>query len=114
MSDCPWLAERLGNAPPELSAAISSALSSADDRASDRHDRPEDGEFVASQLIVAAERLLPRVVFHDCRERSGALDLLTLDALVTFAMEASAKSAAECEEAAHAILAAIGAAAGTG
>ena len=56
--------------------------------------------------------MLPRVMADGCEHRSGALDLLTLDALITYAMEASCGSAEDCEATASAMLDAIGEAAG--
>jgi hypothetical protein len=107
-----WLAEREPQPPKELSAAIADAMSQAEDRSAQRTNDRVDSDPPTDKLIVAAERLLPRVVLADCRERSGALDLLALDALLTYAMEAASKNAAECENTAKALLDAIGAASG--
>jgi hypothetical protein len=41
----------------------------------------------AAELLDAAERLLDRVLRTDCETRSSALDLLTVDALMTRALE---------------------------
>jgi hypothetical protein len=94
--------------PAELSASISKALSAGEERSVSR--RTPTGGIAAdrSQLLVAVERLLPRVTFAGCQQRSAALDLLTLDALITDAMEASCGSAGDCEGTAGAILSAIG------
>jgi hypothetical protein len=85
--------------PAELSAAIAVAMSHAEDT---------DGRYDASQLVIAVERLLPRVVLAGGEDRSSALDLLTLDALLTSAMEAASNDAAECEATATALLDALG------
>jgi len=105
-----WLAERNTQPPADLAAAIALAISNAEDRASRRRDEHSDTPSVTEHLIVAAERLLPRVVFAECQKRSGALDLLTLDSLITYAMESASSTQAECEAAATALLDAIGAA----
>jgi hypothetical protein len=94
--------------PAELSASISRALSAGDERSASRGRRAGETAFDGSQLVVAVERLLPRVTFADCQQRSAALDLLTLDALITYAMEASCESAGDCEHTAGTILSAIG------
>jgi hypothetical protein len=44
----------------------------------------------AAELLEAAERLLDRVLRTDCENRSSALDLLTVDALMTRAIEIAA------------------------
>jgi hypothetical protein len=41
----------------------------------------------AADLLEAAERLLDRVLRTDCESRAAALDLLTVDALMTQAVE---------------------------
>lgn len=108
MSAGGWLAEREPKPPAELFAAITAAVSHTDDRTAARKNDRSGGGLVSDQLIIAAERLLPRVVFSGCEQRSGALDLLTLDALLTYAMEASSDNRAHCEETATALLDAIG------
>jgi hypothetical protein len=96
----------VSHAPVELSASISKALSDDEERSAARSG-PADADFISSHLVFAARRLLPRVVATECAERSGALDLLTLDALITYAMEAAAQSPAQCESTANSLLAAI-------
>ena len=44
-------------------------------------------------ILTTAERLLERVLAGDCESRDSALDLLTVDALVTKAMEIAARDA---------------------
>jgi hypothetical protein len=69
-----WLA-RLEPVPPdELIAALRSALT----------ESTEDP--TAEELLSAAERLLDKVLRTGCDSRSSALDLLTVDALVTQAL----------------------------
>jgi hypothetical protein len=45
----------------------------------------------ASDLLGAAERLLDKVLRSECESRASALDLLTVDALMTRSMEEAAK-----------------------
>ena len=45
----------------------------------------------ADEMLTAAERLLDRVLDGKCESRDSALDLLTVDALVTRAMELAAR-----------------------
>ena len=69
-----WLA-RLDPAPPdELVVALRSALT----------ESAEDP--TAEELLGAAERLLDKVLRTGCESRSSAVDLLTVDALVTQAL----------------------------
>jgi hypothetical protein len=63
--------------PEELGAAMRRAL--------DDNSSPTAGE-----ALEAAERLLDRVLRTECENRSSALDLLTVDALMTQALEISA------------------------
>jgi hypothetical protein len=74
MTDTDWLS-RLEPAPPEeLATAMRNALSEA--------STPS-----AEDLLAAAEHALDRVLRTDCETRASALDLLTVDALVTHALE---------------------------
>lgn len=75
MTDPDWVA-RLDPAPPEdLATAIRNSL--------------EDGTQnpSAEDLLESAERLLDKVLRTDCETRSSALDLLTVDALMTHALQ---------------------------
>jgi hypothetical protein len=60
--------------PEELQAAMSRALGG--------EESP-----TALEVLDAAERLLDEVLRGDCEHRSSALDLLTVDALMTRALE---------------------------
>jgi hypothetical protein len=66
----------LGNPPPprELEAAMRSALN-------------DNQSPTPTEVLDAAERMLDNVLRTDCETRSSALDLLTVDALMTWAME---------------------------
>jgi hypothetical protein len=69
-----------GNPPPpkELEAAMRSALN-------------DNSSPTARDVLDAAERLLDNVLRSDCETRSSALDLLTVDALMTRALEIAAQ-----------------------
>ena len=64
--------------PEELDAAMRRALA---DKASP----------TAIEVLDAAERLLDQVLRTECENRSSALDLLTVDALMTHALEIAAR-----------------------
>ena len=64
--------------PQELESAMASAL----------NFNPSPA---APEVLEAAERLLDRVLRTDCESREYALDLLTVDALMTRALEIAAK-----------------------
>ena len=74
-----WLRER-APAPPQLTARVAHALR-------DRVDAPM--EEAADALVDSAERLLAEVIERPSAGRETALDLLTVDALVTYAFEAA-------------------------
>jgi hypothetical protein len=71
--------------PEELESAMRSAL----------NDNPA---ATAPEVLDAAERLLDRVLRTDCETRESALDLLTVDALMTRALEIAAKDPKLLEE----------------
>ncbi len=71
--------------PEDLTAAMQSAL--------DNNPTP-----TAPEVLEAAERLLDRVLRTDCESRESALDLLTVDALMTRALAIAAKDANLLEE----------------
>ncbi|HJP86221.1 MAG TPA: hypothetical protein VJ852_09540 [Gemmatimonadaceae bacterium] len=50
-----------------------------------------NGDGSAEETLSAAERLLDRVLAGSCESRESALDLLTVDALVTRAIEIAAR-----------------------
>ena len=64
--------------PPELATAMRAAVD----------DKPDPD---ASDLLAAAERLLDRVLRSDCETRASALDLLTVDALMTHSLLLASK-----------------------
>ena len=65
--------------PEELTSAMRTAL----------NDNPTP---TAPEVLEAAERLLDRVLRTDCETRESALELLTVDALMTHALEIAAKN----------------------
>ena len=67
--------------PEELDAAMRSAL----------QNNPSP---TAVEVLDAAEHLLDQVLRTDCETRASALDLLTVDALMTHALELAAKDPA--------------------
>ena len=71
-------------APKELEAAMRSALG----------DNPSP---TATEVLDAAERLLGNVLRSDCETRASALDLLTVDALMTHALEIASQDPALLE-----------------
>lgn len=71
--------------PSELEASMRSAL--------------KDNESpTGNDLLDAAERMLDKVLRTDCEARSSALDLLTVDALMTRALEIASRDAELLEE----------------
>lgn len=70
--------------PEDLQAAMSRALGN--------NTAP-----TALEVLDAAERLLDQVLRGECEHRSSALDLLTVDALMTRALEIAAKDSALLE-----------------
>ena len=74
-----WLRER-ASAPPELTARIVEVMSDRLDAAS---------EHAPAIFLAGAERLLDELVARPSAGRESALDLLTVDALTTYAFEAA-------------------------
>lgn len=72
------MSERNPPPPEDLESAMASAL--------DNNPSP-----AAPEVLEAAERLLDRVLRTDCESRESALDLLTVDALMTQALAIAAK-----------------------
>jgi hypothetical protein len=64
--------------PKELEASMRSALN-------------ENSSPTPNDLLDAAERMLDNVLRTDCESRASALDLLTVDALMTRALEIAAR-----------------------
>lgn len=77
-----WLARREPPPPEPLLSRIHEALGGGADAPA--HD-------AAALAAAAAERLLARLLGEDCATRAAAIELLTADALVTYAFEAAAE-----------------------
>ena len=52
----------------------------------------------SNDLLDAAERMLDKVLRTDCEARASALDLLTVDALMTRALEIAARDTSLLDE----------------
>jgi hypothetical protein len=79
------MSERNLPPPDELGYAMASALN-------------HNPSPTAAQVLEAAERLLDQVLRSDCESRASALDLLTVDALMTRAMEIATRDPRLLEE----------------
>jgi hypothetical protein len=97
-----WIDQRSGAVPPRLSARLGEALG-------DRVDVPR-GE-AAAVCIDAADALLRDLLARGSTGRDLALDLLTVDALATYAFEAAASDPATLKALATAAAARFAAAA---
>ena len=71
--------------PAELEASMRSALN-------------DNASPTPNELLDAAERMLDKVLRTDCEARASALDLLTVDALMTRALEIASRDARLLEE----------------
>ncbi|MEO8909965.1 MAG: hypothetical protein ABI408_07020 [Gemmatimonadaceae bacterium] len=74
MNERDWLSDLEPAPPAELVTAMRNSLRDATQNPS------------AEDLLEAAERLLDKVMRTDCEARSSAIDLLTVDALLTHAL----------------------------
>ena len=74
MSGEDWLSRQDPAPPTELADAMRTALGEGKEQAT------------ANDLLESAERLLDKVLRTDCETRTSALDLLTVDALMTHAL----------------------------
>ena len=77
-----WLRERAPRPPEPLSERIDAALG-------DRGDA--DRIHVETACLDAADLLLREILIRESSGRESALDLLTVDALVTYAFEAASE-----------------------
>jgi hypothetical protein len=75
-----WLRQRTPTPPPELSARIQETLGERGGA---------DASATPDICIAAAEGLLRELLTRPTAGRESALDLLTVDALVTYAFEAA-------------------------
>ncbi len=75
-----WLASRALQPPEALRDRIEGALGDA---------MKQDAGDATDVCMAEAERIVRDVLRHDCTSRDSALDLLTADALMTYAFEAA-------------------------
>lgn len=83
-----WLRDRTSPPPARLAARIGEVLA---ERGDDDRSRATDA------CLDAAEELLSDLLARPSAGRDAALDLLTVDALVTYAFEAAAREPATLE-----------------
>jgi hypothetical protein len=79
MTDSDWLSHMDPAPPEELAFAMRNALSEGTQNPT------------AEALLAAAEHALDKVLRTDCETRASAIDLLTVDALMTHALEIASK-----------------------
>ena len=95
-----WLEARRPPAPPALARRLRAALEAL----------PASGEAaVADRCLEAGERVLASLLERGCGARDAALDLLAVDALVTYAFEAASETEAPLEERAASAMARLAA-----
>ena len=75
MSSQDWLSRHDPAPPAELANAMRTAVGEGKEQPT------------ANDLLESAERLLDKVLRTDCETRASALDLLTVDALMTHALQ---------------------------
>jgi hypothetical protein len=93
-----WLSARTPAPPAPLAARLRTVLSTRwSDRSSNAHEA----------ALATAESLLAELLALDCAGRDRALDLLAVDAMVTYAFEAAAESPDTLSARATAAMAAI-------
>jgi len=93
-----WLLDRTPVPPPPLAERVHGALG-------DRLNEPSTHAYAA--LLGTAESLLAELLALGCAQRDRALDLLAVDALVTYAFEAAAESPDTLAERASGAMSAI-------
>lgn len=87
-----WLDDRSARPPARLAERIEQVLA-------ERSDAPL--ARAAGECVDAATKLLAELVARPAAGRESALDLLTVDALVTYAFEAASDDPASLSERAH-------------
>jgi len=80
-----WLGQRTPPPPPALRRGVEQALGES---------LALEATSAADACLACAERLITALLRSDCTSRELALDLLTADALVTYAFEAAGESPA--------------------
>lgn len=95
MSTADWVSE-LDPAPPaDLATAMRNSL------------KDSTSDPTAEELLEAAEHLLDKVLRSDCETRASALDLLTVDALMTHALLVASKDQRSTDDFAERALARV-------
>jgi hypothetical protein len=79
MSPADWISELVPAPPADLATAMRNSLKDA------------TSNPTAEELLEAAEHLLNKVLRTDCETRASAIDLLTVDALMTHALLVASK-----------------------
>lgn len=87
-----WLHDRPAHPPARLADRIDQVLGVRGDAPTDR---------ASDACVDAAARLLAELLTHPAAGRESALDLLTVDALVTYAFEAASDDPSTLPERAH-------------
>ena len=95
-----WLRAREPQPPPALSARLEAVLGAS---------LAEPAEEVSDVFLSAGERLVSELLRSNSTSRDSALDLLTADALVTYAFEAASDTPSAIEACAAAAMSRIGA-----
>lgn len=90
-----WLDSRVPPPPPELAARIR-AMAVNDTGSALGGERSE--RAVADRLLDAAEAAMRALLRDGCLTRESAIELLAVDALVTYAFEAAADEPERIEE----------------
>ncbi|MCC7053562.1 MAG: hypothetical protein IT355_09855 [Gemmatimonadaceae bacterium] len=96
-----WIAAHVEQPPAALRARLDAIL--------DRERAGAGSGEVAPDLLAAGQRLLAEILGAGSTQRDAALDLLTADALVTYAFEAAAEDPARLDERAGAAMRAMSA-----
>jgi hypothetical protein len=73
VSDRDWLSKQDSAPPKELATAMRTSVG-------------EKTDPTANDLLEAAEHLLDKILRTDCETRASALDLLTVDSLITHSL----------------------------
>lgn len=93
-----WLRSRTPPPPPALSARLHDVLRASLDAPAER---------VPHECLAAGERLAADLLLSNSTTRGSALDLLTADALVTYAFEGAGEMATDVDAQAAAAMARI-------
>lgn len=99
-----WLRSRRPAAPAELAQRIESLAAPFADVAGG----------TPAQCVAAAERRLVLLLARGTQERGSALDLLAIDALVTYAFEAASTEPEQIPDLAHETMGRLSATVGAG